>query len=86
MSAYRGCQVGWLRDGTEVPLPPIHDMGVVLHLRPEGYRVFPVRCGDEVFARFLGAIGQDVWQSIESKNVVGRPLEIPTSLQSRKVA
>lgn len=86
MSGYRGCDIGWLRDGTKVPLPAIHDVGIVLHLRPEGYRVFPVRCGDDVFARFVGAIGMDVWQSIESKTVVGRPLEIPVSLLTPKVA
>lgn len=78
MSAYRRAEVAWLRDGSTVPMPATHDRGVVLHLRPEGYRLIPVACGDEVFAQFRVAQQAAEWVSGLSKTVVGQALALPT--------
>ncbi|MGI8333418.1 hypothetical protein ACRYCC_25995 [Actinomadura scrupuli] len=83
MSAYRRAPYGWLRDGTRVPRPLCHDTGVVLHLRPEGYRLYPVRCGDDVYAAFLNIRKVADFQTGLAKNVVGKALTPP---KIRKVA
>ncbi|MDP9820423.1 hypothetical protein [Nocardioides massiliensis] len=84
MSAYRRASIGWLRNGERVPMPPTAEVGVVLHLRPEGYRLYPVRCGDAEYAYFRHAQMVDEWSSrIASANaddpVIGKPLVVPTS-------
>lgn len=79
MSAYRNAEVAWLRDGTTVPMPATHSTGVVLHLRPEGYRLIPVACGDDVFAAFRIVQQAADWVSGLSKTVVGAPLALPTT-------
>ncbi|WP_406156891.1 hypothetical protein [Streptomyces canus] len=83
MSAYRRAEVCWLRDGTRLPMPEIHDVGIVLHLRPEGYRPMPLKCGDDVFDAFL-----HVWQVAEfkrvlAKSVVGEALTLPVTTEER---
>ncbi|MEU5974371.1 hypothetical protein [Streptomyces sp. NPDC047315] len=78
MSAYRHAEVGWLRDGTRVPLPAMHTTGVVLHLRPEGYRLYPVACGPEVYAAFLHIKEVADFQTTSAKNVIGEALSLPT--------
>ncbi|MFC3984940.1 hypothetical protein [Streptosporangium jomthongense] len=84
MSAYRKARFGWLRDGTRVEMPPRHDIGVVLHLRPEGYRLYPVRCGDEVFETFTFIRRVAEFQTGPAKTIVGPALTPPTT--SRKAA
>lgn len=79
MSAYRKAEVAWLRDGSTVPMPETHSTGVVLHLRPEGYRLIPVVCGDEVFAAFRIVQQAAGWVSGLSKTVVGEPLSLPAA-------
>lgn len=76
MSAYRRAKVCWLRDGTQIPMPAVHSTGIVLHLRPEGYRVIPVNCGDEVFAAFQHVQKVAEWTSGLSKTVLGVPLAL----------
>lgn len=77
MAAYRRAKVGWLRDGRRIDLPLTHSTGIVLHLRPEGYRVHPLECGDDVFEAFLHVKRVAEWTSGLSKSVVGAPLELP---------
>lgn len=82
MSAYRRAQVCWLRDGSRVPMPETNEVGVVLHLRPEGYRLYPARCGDMEYAYFRHAQMVDEWSSrIASPKadapVIGKALELP---------
>lgn len=77
MSAYRACKVGWLRDGSKTPLPKIHDVGIVLHLRPEGYRVMPLKCGDDVYAAFRHIQQAAAFQSGLAKDIVGAALALP---------
>ena len=83
MSAYRKAEVAWLRDGSTVPMPATHSTGVVLHLRPEGYRLIPVACGDDVFAAFRIVQQAADWVSGLSKTVVGDALALPTITEER---
>jgi hypothetical protein len=83
MSAYRKAEVAWLRDGTNVPMPATHSTGVVLHLRPEGYRLIPVVCDDRVFAAFRIVQQAADWVSGLSKTVVGDALTLPTITEKR---
>lgn len=84
MSAYRKARYGWLSDGTRVEMPDRHEIGVVLHLRPEGYRLYPVRCGDDVFAAFCSIREVAEFQTGQAKSIVGPALKTPT--KTRKVA
>lgn len=74
MAAYRSCNRAWLRDGTTVDMPPTHPVGVVLHLRPDGYLVVPAACGPEVFHYFRHAIVVAEWTAEKEKNVLGQAL------------
>lgn len=76
MAAYRRSEVGWLRDGSKIPIPSIHGTGIVLHLRPEGYRVMPLKCGDDVFAAFLHVKKVAEFKGGLSKSVVGEALAL----------
>nr|WP_240449234.1 hypothetical protein [Streptomyces harenosi] len=83
MSAYRRAEVCWLRDGTQVPMPRVHDIGIVLHLRPEGFRVMPLKCGDDVYAVFRHAQAIAEFQRVLSKTVVGEALALPRITEER---
>ncbi len=77
MSAYRKALLAWLRDGTKVPMPATHPVGIVLHIRPEGYVLAPARCDDTVFDHFRFARRVADWTTETSKTVIGAPLTIP---------
>jgi hypothetical protein len=79
MAAYRRAEVAWLRDGTRVPMPAVHGRGVVLHLRPEGYRLIPVDCGDQVYAAFRTIQAAADWATGLSKTVIGGALALPAT-------
>lgn len=83
MAAYRRARVAWLRDGSKVPMPQAYRFGVALHLRPEGYRLLPVDCGDEVYAAFLHVKHVAEWTSGLSKQVIRPALTLPTNTESR---
>lgn len=74
MSAYRNAKVCWLRDGSKVPMPPTAEVGVVLHLRPEGYRLYPARCGEVEYAYFRHAQMVDEWSSRIASAKADRPV------------
>lgn len=79
-AAYRKAEVCWLPDGTRVPMPPTNEVGIVLHLRPEGFRIYPVRCGDTEYAYFRHVQMVDEWGSrvASAKHpnpVIGAPLQ-----------
>jgi len=87
MSAYRRAEVCWLRSGDRVPMPATAEVGVVLHLRPEGYRLYPARCGELEYGYFRFAQMVDEWSSrIASARadspVIGKPLETPVSAEA----
>lgn len=77
MAAYRSARVGWLRDGTQVPMPEVAETGIVLHLRPEGYRVIPVDAGPKAFAEFqaIHRVAKGQWTT--AKTIVGKALSLP---------
>ncbi len=84
MSAYRHAEVCWLRDGSRVPMPSTAQVGIVLHLRPEGFRIYPALCGDDQYAYFRYAQMVDEWSSRiaspRSKSpIIGKPLELPAA-------
>ncbi len=81
MAAYRRAEIAWLRDGSTVPMPVVHSTGIVLHLRPEGYRVYPLLCGDDVFAAFRITQQAAEWASGLSKTVVGKALSLPATTE-----
>jgi hypothetical protein len=78
MAAYRKARYGWLSDGTRIEMPPRHSIGVVLHLRPQGYRLYPVACGDDVFAAFCSIRQVAEFQTGPAKTIVGAALKTPT--------
>ncbi|MGH8965101.1 MAG: hypothetical protein ACRDXB_07195 [Actinomycetes bacterium] len=79
MAAYRRAEIGWLRDGRKVPFPAVHTTGVVLHLRPEGYRLIPLDCGPDVYEAFLHVKKVAEFQTGTAKSVVGDALTPPTT-------
>lgn len=83
MSAYANAEVAWLRDGNKVPMPPVHTTGVVLHLRPEGYRLIPAACGPEVFAAFLHVRDVAEFERTTAKTVIGGALSLPAPAEGR---
>lgn len=83
MSAYRRAEVCWLRDGSQVPMPAVHPVGIVLHLRPEGYRPVPLKCGDDLYAAFLHVWKVAEFKRVLSKSVVGEALVLPAVTEKR---
>jgi hypothetical protein len=83
MSAYRRAEVAWLRDGSKVPMPAVHSTGIVLHLRPEGYRPHPLLCGDDVYEAFLHVQQVAEFKRVLSKSVVGEALALPATTEER---
>ncbi|WP_225840261.1 hypothetical protein [Streptomyces sp. NK08204] len=83
MSAYRRAEVCWLRDGTQLPMPKVHDVGIVLHLRPEGYRPMPLKCGDDVYEVFRHVQQVAEFQRVLAKSVVGEALTLPTRTEEK---
>jgi hypothetical protein len=82
MSAYRNAKVCWLRDGSRAPMPATAEVGVVLHLRPEGFRIYPARCGELQYRYFRHAQMVDEWSSrIASAKadepIIGKALQLP---------
>lgn len=79
MSAYANAEYGWLRNGDRVEFPrdTVHDTGVVLHLRPEGYRLIPVRCGPELFDAFRHVRAVADFHTDLAPNVLGSALTPP---------
>lgn len=87
MSAYRCAKVCWLRDGSRVAMPATNPVGVVLHLRPEGYRLYPARCGDLEYRYFRHAQMVDEWSSRMASAkaddpVIGKPLVLPPAAEA----
>jgi hypothetical protein len=86
MAAYRKARVAWLRDGTKVPMPDTFWSGVVLHLRPEGYRLIPAVADDAVFDAFLTVKRNAEWTSGLSKQVIRPALTLPNLNSEERAA
>jgi len=86
MAGYRRAEMCWMRDGSKVPMPMTHSTGIVLHLRPEGVRVMPLNCGDDMFEAFLDVYKVAEFERVLSKTVVGAPLVLPTATSEGEAA
>ena len=76
-SAYGHAEFAQLRDGSRVPMPRVADTGIVLHLRPEGFRVIPMNIGPDTFAAFLRLRQIDAtWVTSLSKHVISPALTL----------
>lgn len=76
MAAYRRAKFLFLKDGTKMTMPETH-YAVVLHLRPDGYRLLPVRADDEAYSVFLRAKEIAAWTKGGSDGAVGDPIMPP---------
>lgn len=86
MAGYRRAEYCWMRDGSKVPMPSTHSTGIVLHLRPEGYRPVPLNCGDDMFEAFLNVYKVAEFERVLSKSVVGPALVLPTASSEGEAA
>ncbi|MFF8656766.1 hypothetical protein [Streptomyces huasconensis] len=86
MAAYRKAKVAWLRDGSKIPMPATFWSGVVLHLRPEGYRLIPAVADDAVYRAFLTVKANAEWTSGLSKTVIRPALTLPTTNSEERAA
>lgn len=71
IAAYRYADFIGRADGREDPLPSC-DRSVVLHIRPEGYKIVDVDTGPQVFDTFLSALDVYRWITIDSDHVIVR--------------
>lgn len=59
-----------LPDGTETPMPPIHET-YALHCRPRSWALRPMRYDATVWKRFQQLVGVDQWVTFEERAAVG---------------
>lgn len=57
--------------------PPAVDGGVVIHLSPQRYGVYPVRCDESVHEQFLFVLEAARWHFQTSKDAVGAEMAPP---------
>lgn len=72
LSAYRGAEE-MLSEGSV----PQTTGGAVLHIRPEGWSLIPIKCDEEIFDVFVHMVHVFNWANNLSRTVVGRKLEVP---------
>lgn len=75
LAAYRHAEFIAAPDGTENPMPAVYG-GLVLHLRPDGYDLYPVECGKAVLDVFRHVREVFRWQEETGKCVIGEPLTV----------
>ena len=71
LSAYANADYLIDASGERRPLPQI-DAAAVLTVRPDEYRLIPVRLGDDVFDTFKALIEVSKWEHDVSKTVIGK--------------
>lgn len=62
-----------LQNGEKVDMPAITG-GAVLHIRPEGWQLVPVRCDEEIFTHFLDLRRVFDWDNEVKRTVLGVPV------------
>jgi hypothetical protein len=72
LTAYANARCLMEPDGTERPMPEVEG-GLVLHLRPEGYRLIPIRIGPDIYEVFQSLLVVARWDSEMKKGVIGTP-------------
>jgi hypothetical protein len=70
LAAYRYADYIVRSDGGRVPMPGA-DGGAVLHVRPEGWSLIPVRCDEDVFQTFLHLRQVFEWERELKGSVIG---------------
>lgn len=83
LAAYRNADYIIRPDGSRVPMPSA-DGGAVLHVRPEGWQLVPVKCDDEVFETFLHLRRVFDWDHGLKDAVIGAPLNTPANAPKRR--
>lgn len=74
LAAYRYAETFLgMPDGSEAPVPEV-DGGAVIHLRPDGYELVPVRCDAEMFRMFLYVRECFRFAKELSDSVIGQPI------------
>lgn len=85
LAAYRNAEFRGLPDGSESPMPPV-DGAMALHLRQDGYTLYDVEAGPEVFTAFLYVREVFRWMEVTSKGVIRGALSPATLPREEKVA
>lgn len=70
LAAYRFADYIIREDGGRVPMPQ-SDAGAVLHVRPEGWSLVPVKADEEAFATFLHLREIFEWERTLKSSVIG---------------
>lgn len=73
LAAYRHAENIIRRDGSRVPMPKA-DGGVVVHIRPDAWKVVPVKCGQEQFETFLHLRKIFDYETVLKKEILGDPI------------
>lgn len=82
LSAYAHADFILRPDGSRVPLPKA-DQGVVLHVRPEGWSLVPVRIDEEVFEFFLHLRRVFDWERDVKMTVLGKAMNTNPTVNKR---
>lgn len=61
-------------EGEQTAMPAGFDRGVVLWMRPEGWKLYELPIDDEVFSIFLALRRTFTWDSVLSKGIIKKPL------------
>ncbi|CCQ44300.1 putative uncharacterized protein [Pseudarthrobacter siccitolerans] len=88
LAAYRFADSIIRNDGGRIPMPKA-DGGAVLHVRPEGWKLVPVRCDEELFEIFLHLreifrYEKEIKSTIVGREVASGPAEATTSGSKRR--
>ena len=78
LTAYARADFVLRPDGTRVPPPQIASAAVI-HVRPEGWKVVPVRIGDDIFETFLALRKVFDWSSSIHSTVLGTAITPTTN-------
>ena len=81
LSAYANADFLIDAAGERRPLPQI-DAAAVLTVRPDEYRLIPVRLGDDVFDTFKALIEVSKWEHDVSKTVIGKTPVAPIQTEN----
>lgn len=76
LNAYANADVIIDAAGVERPMPEIEG-AAVLSLRPDAYKLVPVRLGEDIFEVFRHLLGVLAWETEGSKTVLGAAVDAP---------
>lgn len=85
LSAYRYADYILNPEGGEDLEIPAWDGGAVLHVRPEGWKLVPVKCDEEIFEYFLKLRAIFDWDKDVRGTVIGDPINTGAAKPKRPV-